>query len=282
MTQTAVRDSKATLGASGVALLGDDPPREDGGEGRELARVSIVIPVYNEFRSLPLVLQRVIEAPLPEGCEKEIIVVDDGSTDGTAELIDHYAGSPLMIIHHSVVNFGKGAAIRVGLAKATGQYILIQDGDTEYDPAEYPTVLGPLVSGRSAVVYGSRFRQGRPRGMRLANWLANRILTRTTNLLYGATITDEATGTKAFRTDVLRSIRLRCLGFEFCPEVTAKVLRQGHAILEVPITYNARGIPDGKKIRWHHGIEALWTLIKYRFTPLSSFRQSPVQDRRVD
>ena len=281
MTQMAVRDADAGLEASGSSPLGDGPPR-DRGEGRGPARISIVIPVYNEFRSLPLVLQRVIDAPLPEGCEKEIIVVDDGSTDGTAELIDRYAGSPLLIIHHSVVNFGKGAAIRVGLAKATGHYVLIQDGDTEYDPAEYPVVLGPLVSGRSAVVYGSRFRQGRPRGMRLANWLANRVLTRTTNLLYGACITDEATGTKAFRADVLKSIRLRCLGFEFCPEVTAKVLRLGHAILEVPITYNARGIPDGKKIRWHHGIEALWALVKYRFVPLASFHRSPVEDRRAD
>ncbi len=280
MSQLAVQDAETAVDAHEYAPLDDTPARDGRAEG-SLVRISIVIPVYNEYRSLPLVLERVLAAPLPEGCEKEIIVVDDGSTDGTADLIDHYAGSPLLLIHHTVINFGKGAAIRVGLAKATGDYILIQDGDTEYDPAEYPTILGPLVAGQSPVVYGSRFRQGRPRGMKLANWLANRILTRTTNLLYRATITDEATGTKAFRADVLRSIRLQCLGFEFCPEVTAKVLRMGHTILEVPITYNARGIPDGKKIRWHHGIEALWTLIRYRFAPMASFCKTPAPGRRA-
>jgi dolichol-phosphate mannosyltransferase len=277
MTQLAVRDIDAPPGPDGH----EGPKNPGDRDGREPVRVSVVIPVYNEFRCLMTVLQRVIEAPLPEGCEKEIILVDDGSTDGTTELIDDLAGSPLIVVHHSVVNFGKGAAIRVGLAKATGDYILIQDGDTEYDPAEYPGVLGPLVSGRSDVVYGSRFGRGRPRGMKLSNWLANRILTVTTNVLYGASISDEATGTKAFRADVLRSVRLRCLGFEFCPEVTAKVLRLGHSILEVPITYNARGIPDGKKIRWHHGFQAIWTLVKYRLTPLASFRQSPSTGRRA-
>lgn len=233
-------------------------------------KISIVIPVYNEFNSLPQVLQRVKDAPIPAGWEKEIIIVDDGSTDGTTELIDQHEDSSLMLIHHSVVNFGKGAAIRIGLAKATGEIILIQDGDLEYDPNDYLKVLEPIVSGQATVVYGSRFMDN-PKGMKWANWLANKILTGTSNVLYRMRITDEATAYKAFRSDVIKSIKLRCLRFEFCPEVTAKVRRTGHVIYEVPISYNARGIAEGKKIRWQDGVQALWTLIKYRFVPLRSF-----------
>jgi dolichol-phosphate mannosyltransferase len=233
-------------------------------------RISIVIPVYNEFRSLPLVLQRVIAAPLPAGCDREIIVIDDGSTDGTTDLVRQCRESAPILVHHSLVNFGKGAAIRVGLAKATGDIVLVQDGDLEYDPADYPRILEPLVSGRADVVYGSRF-LANPRGMKWANWLANKVLTLTANLLFGAGITDEATAYKAFRTAVLREFRLTCLRFEFCPEVTAKVRRLGHAIHEVPISYNARGIAEGKKIRWQDGVQALWTLVKFRLAPRHSF-----------
>jgi dolichol-phosphate mannosyltransferase len=239
------------------------------GPPKRKLKVSIIIPVYNELGSLPVVLRRVLEAPLPERCEKEIIIVDDGSTDGTSELVEQYRGHPLVLVHHSVVNFGKGAAIRVGLAKATGDIILIQDGDLEYDPQDYSKILEPLVSGKATVVYGSRF-LGRPRGMKWANWLANKILTLVANLLFNARITDEATGYKAFRVEVLRSLRLRCLRFEFCPEVTAKIRRLGYTIHEVPVSYNARGILHGKKIRWQDGFEALWTLIKYRFAPLGA------------
>jgi dolichol-phosphate mannosyltransferase len=233
-------------------------------------KVSIIIPVYNEFQCVHQVLQRVIEAPLPAGCTKEVVIVDDGSTDGTSELVDRYKDRDLVLVHHSIVNFGKGAAIRVGLAKASGEIILIQDGDLEYDTGDYPKILEPLVAGRAAVVYGSRF-QSNPRGMKWANWLANMVLTQVANVLYGAGITDEATAYKAFRADVLQSVRLSCLRFEFCPEVTAKVRRLGHAIHEVPISYNARGIAEGKKIRWQDGVQALWTLIKFRLAPLHSF-----------
>jgi dolichol-phosphate mannosyltransferase len=237
-------------------------------------RVSIIIPVYNEFRSLPAVIRRVVDAPLPDGCEKEIIVVDDGSTDGTTDLAHRYDDGSAIRVHHSVINLGKGAAIRVGLAKATGEIILIQDGDLEYDPADYPAILRPIASGEAAVVYGSRF-QVRPKGMKWANWLANKVLTATTNILFRAGITDEATAYKAFRADVLREIRLSCLRFEFCPEVTAKVRRLGYEILEVPISYNARGILEGKKIRARDGFQALWTLVKYRFVPLHAFSARP-------
>ena len=238
-------------------------------------KVSIIIPVYNEVNVLPMVLDRVMKAALPLGCEKEIVIVDDGSTDGTSELLDRYRD--LVILHHSVENFGKGAALRIGIRKATGDIVLIQDGDLEYDPNDYIKVLQPIVDGQASVVYGSRF-MGNLQGMKMANWLANKILTVTTNVLYGASITDEATAYKAFRMDVLRAMRLRCLRFEFCPEVTAKVLRLGYAIHEVPIRYNARGILEGKKIRWQDGFHAMWTLVKYRMVPM----EKPVEKQALE
>lgn len=228
-------------------------------------KISIIIPVYNEVNVLPMVLDRVMKAALPAGCEKEIVIVDDGSTDGTSEVLDRY--KDLVMIHHSVENFGKGAAIRIGIRKATGDIVLIQDGDLEYDPNDYLQVLQPLVDGKATVVYGSRF-MGNLKGMKFANWLANKILTFSANVLYGCRLTDEATAYKAFRMEVLRSMRLRCLRFEFCPEVTAKARRLGHHIHEVPIQYNARGILEGKKIRWQDGFHAMWTLVKYRFAPM--------------
>ena len=241
---------------------------------QNLMKISIIIPVYNEARCLPLVLQRVIDAPLLEGCEKEIIVVDDGSTDGTHQLLSQYQTSPLVKVHRSVANFGKGAAIRIGLAKATGDLILIQDGDLEYDPRDYGKLIAPLVSGHADIVYGSRF-LGKMVGMKRANWLANKTLTKAANVLFQAGITDEATAYKAFRAEVLKSIPLRCNRFEFCSEVTAKVRRMGHRIHEVPISYNGRGVLAGKKIRWFDGVHALWTLFKYRVLPLADRSSGP-------
>jgi glycosyltransferase involved in cell wall biosynthesis len=230
-------------------------------------RVSILIPVYNEFPTLLPVLERVIRAELPAGCEKEIIVVNDGSTDGTPALLEQFGDSRLMVVHHEGANRGKGTALRTGLAKATGDIVLVQDGDLEYDPNDYVLLLQPIVEGRADVVYGSR----NWAGMKWRNRLANRILTLAANLLYRAAITDEATAYKAFRTSVVRLVRLECVRFEFCPEVTAKLRRLGCRIHEVPISYNPRGIAEGKKIRAKDGFQALWTLVRYRFARKRTF-----------
>jgi glycosyltransferase involved in cell wall biosynthesis len=230
-------------------------------------KVSIIIPVYNEFRTFNQVLERVRRAPLPAGCAREIIVIDDGSTDGTAQMIArHLRTGDIIGGHHSGGNFGKGTAIRTGIALASGDIVLIQDGDLEYDPADYARILQPIVEGSASIVYGSRF-LGQPTGMVLRNRIANYILTAAASLLYCTHLSDEATAYKAFRMPILRQLDLACRRFEFCPEVTAKVRRLGYEIREVPISYNARGIAEGKKIRARDGLEALWTLLKYRFTP---------------
>lgn len=230
-------------------------------------KVSILIPVYNEINLLSEVLDRVFAAPLPPGCEKEVIVIDDGSTDGTPELLARCAGVHPFRSLRSEVNHGKGHALRLGIEHAQGDIILVQDGDLEYDPRDYVRLIEPILEGRATVVYGSRFLRG-PGPMRWANWIANKVLTLTANVLFDARITDEATAYKAFRADVLKSVPLTCRRFEFCPEVTAKVRRLGHAILETPISYNPRKVLEGKKIRWHDGVVALWTLVKWRFAPL--------------
>ena len=226
-------------------------------------KVSVIIPIYNEFRTFNQVLERVRRAPLPEGCSKEIIVIDDGSTDGTAQMLREHVRAGTIFSHRLTENRGKGAAIRAGIALASGDAVLIQDGDLEYDPDDYARILEPIVNGDADIVYGSRF-LGEPEGMALKNRMANRVLTAVANLLYDARLTDEATAYKAFRISILQELHLECNRFEFCPEVTAKVRRLGHRIHEVPIHYNARGIAEGKKIRARDGFEALWTLVKYR------------------
>ena len=222
-------------------------------------KLSVIIPVYNEQGTIAETIARV-RASSPE---KEIIVVDDASTDSTCDIIAPLVTDDLSLIRQPE-NAGKGAAIRRALEEVTGDIVLIQDADLEYDPADYPALIAPIIAGQADVVYGTRAPDFR--GMswrhRLFNWIAARL----TNLLFRANLTDEATCYKVFRTEVLRSIPLTCRRFEFCPEVTAKVRRRGLPIHEVPVSYQARDIGAGKKIRWWDGVVALWTLIKYRFT----------------
>jgi dolichol-phosphate mannosyltransferase len=217
------------------------------------------MPVYNERETVESIIARVRRVPI----EKELIIVDDGSTDGTSELLDRLAGGDVRVIHQPH-NMGKGMAIRRALWEAAGNVVIIQDADGEYDPAEYPKLIAPIAAGETAVVYGSRFR-GTIENMRWPNRLINRVLAWMVRFLYRAPMTDEATCYKVFRADVVKSIPLDCTGFEFCPEVTAKLLKRGYRIHEVPITYRGRSKCEGKKINWKDGVKAIWSLIKYRF-----------------
>jgi glycosyltransferase involved in cell wall biosynthesis len=229
-------------------------------------KISIIIPVYNEEHTILEVLDRVKAVEL-EGLAKEVVVVDDGSTDGTVEKLKDeigYENASLIKLVESSSNRGKGAAIRTGLSHVTGDIVLIQDADLEYDPQDYPRLIEPILSGRARVVFGSRFK-GHIRGMKFLNWLANKVLALTANLLYRAKITDEATAYKAFDAQVIKSLDLKCQRFEFCPEVLAKVRKRGYEICEVPISYQGRSLEQGKKITYKDGFIALWTLIKYRF-----------------
>lgn len=227
-------------------------------------RLSVVIPVYNEESTVGEVIDRVSAV----GIEKEIIIVDDGSTDRTPEVIRARVAK-LRHIHESRANFGKGAAVRVGLTYAQGDVILLQDADLELDPAEYTDLIAPIERGETNVVYGSRFR--RPNAIPPRTRLANRFLVWLTNLLYGAHLSDMETAYKVFRAPVVRRLRLTALRFDIEPEITAKLLRLGERIVEVPIAYRPRTRDEGKKIDWRDGIAAILTLVRLRFSDPATF-----------
>jgi glycosyltransferase involved in cell wall biosynthesis len=221
------------------------------------------MPVYNERETLHEILKQVRAVELPQ-VEKEILVVDDGSTDGSRELLAEEAKNGDLRIFYHERNQGKGAAVRTGIEQATGDIILIQDADLEYDPRDYPQLIRPIVEGRVTVVYGSRF-LGPRKAMLFWHMLGNKLLTLTTNLLYNAILSDMETCYKCFRADVVKGLVLRAKRFELEPEITAKVLKRGHRIFEVPISYYGREYEEGKKIGWRDAPLAFWTLLKYRF-----------------
>ncbi len=223
--------------------------------------LSVIIPVFNEANTIQEIIQRVKDTDLVD----EIVLVDDGSKDGTRGILTDYQNKPgIKIILHEK-NQGKGAAIRTGLQAVTSDLVLIQDADLEYDPRDYPMLLQPINEGLADVVYGSRFLGGPRRPILFWNMVANKILTFTTNILYNNILTDMETGYKLFRREVVKDIRIRARSFDFEPEFTAKILKKHIRIYEVPIRFTPRFYEEGKKIKMKDAFIAMWTLIKYRF-----------------
>lgn len=241
-------------------------------------KLSIIMPVYNEIKTIAEIVRRVRAVRLavtagygPENgniveFERELVIVDDGSTDGTREYLRTLESDPDTVIIFHERNQGKGAAVRTGLKHASGDVMVIQDADLEYDPRDYPALLQPIVEGRSKVVYGSRFRGGPTRAMFFWHMVGNRFLTLVTNVLYDTIISDMETGYKVFTREVAQSLNLKSPGWGFDPEITAQILKRGYRIYEVPISYTGREFTEGKKIGWRDGLTVLWTLIKYRFS----------------
>ena len=225
--------------------------------------LSVIVPVYNEAGTVAAVIDRLLTIDLP--VPREIVVVNDGSTDGTREVLDGIAKRPgLLEIVHATRNGGKGSAIRTGFARARGTVMAIQDADLELDPAQLAVLVQPILEGRTRVVYGSRFLGGRPPAP-LMSVLANQALTAATNLLYGARITDMETCYKIMSGEVARSLRLEANRFDIEPEITAKLLKRGHTILELPVKFEPRSRAHGKKIGWRDGVQAIQVLLKHRF-----------------
>jgi len=231
----------------------DDKPRDD-------FLLSVVIPVYNERDTIHEVMRRVRATPY----RKEIILVDDMSTDGTRDLLEEFRGDDVRI-HYHAKNTGKGGALRTGIEEARGDVVLIQDADLEYDPSDYPTLLGPILDGRADAVFGSRFLGGPHRVMLFWHRLGNSLLTLLSNMMTNLDLTDMETGYKVFRGDVIRRIRIQCNRFGVEPELTAKLARMRARIYETPISYSGRDYAQGKKITWRDGVAALWHIFRFRF-----------------
>jgi glycosyltransferase involved in cell wall biosynthesis len=224
-------------------------------------KLSVVIPVYNEKNTVAEILRRVKAT----GRADEIILVDDGSTDGTREFLRTLVSPPAVKVVFHEKNMGKGAALRTGFRNAGGDVILVQDADLEYNPAEYPALLEPIESGQADVVYGSRFLGAKHRVTMFWHMVANQLLTFATNVLYNSILSDMETGYKVFKADLLKSIPLRANRFDFEPEITAKILKRKARVFEIPISFNPREYDEGKKIGLVDAFAAVWALIKYRF-----------------
>jgi glycosyltransferase involved in cell wall biosynthesis len=226
-------------------------------------RLSIIVPVFNEARTVRAVIDRLLTIELP--VTREILVIDDGSTDGTGDVLDRAAAEGLAVtVVRMPQNGGKGSAIRAGLARATGTIVAIQDADLELDPAQLAGLVLPIVSGSAAVVYGSRFLDGASRAPRMTI-AGNRMLTAATNILYGSAITDMETCYKIMRVEIARSLKLTASRFDIEPQITARLLRGGHHIHELPVRFAPRSKAEGKKIKWRDGVHALKVLVRERF-----------------
>ena len=234
----------------------------------ETARLSILIPVYNEKRTIAEAIRRARTVELP--VDREILVIDDGSTDGTAEILKRLADSTVKVIQLPA-NMGKGAALRRGFQESTGDYVVVYDADLEYDPRDWPALLRPALEGNARAVYGSRF-TGERRNMMFWHWVGNRFLSLLTNVLYNTTLSDMETCSKLIEGDLIRSLHLTSNRFDIEPEITAKLLRSGIRIYEVPIRYTGREVDEGKKISWRDGFPAIGALLKYRFVSARSIR----------
>jgi glycosyltransferase involved in cell wall biosynthesis len=244
------------------------------GEEDYVMKVSIVVPVFNEVNTIAEILRRVATV----GIEKEIVVVDDGSTDGTQEVLRSVRGITLLF-HEQ--NYGKGAAIRTALGYVTGEVVLVQDADLEYDPRDYPALLAPILEGDADVVYGSRFLGGPHRVLFFWHYVANRFLTLLSNMLTNVNLTDMETGYKVFRASVLQGISLQSDRFGFEPEITAKVTGHNWRLYEVPISYRGRDYAAGKKITWRDGVAALYLILKYNLVR-SRGEQKTVPHRLIE
>ena len=248
-------------------------------------KLSVLIPCYNEIDTIRELVARVravdirmrvrdgrFDLPVaPDGTvelaiDKELVIVDDGSVDGTRDALAEFRGLPGMVVVFHDQNRGKGAAVRTAISEASGDIMIVQDADLEYDPREYPSLLAPIVEGRSKVVYGSRFLGGPRKAMFFSHMMGNKILTLFTNVLFDTILSDMETCYKVFTREVAEQLQLKSPGWGFDPEITAKILKRGYRIYEVPISYTGREYTEGKKINWRDGVTVMWTLLKYRLS----------------